>query len=321
VQYGEGVKGFLTYLNQYQLIPYERAAELCEDLFGCAISQGTLLNALKTSYKNLEKTEEAIKEKIIRSDVLHVDESGVYGVEKREWLHTSSTETHTHYHLDSQRGQEGINRGGILCKSQGTAVHDHWEPYKKYSNCAHAYCNAHHLRELTRAYEQDGANWALEMKNLLLKIKESVDEAKENGKKELDVLIRDNFTRGYEAIVEEGLKSYPSEKLENARAPGRKKQCKSKNLLDRLSAHQEETLRFMSDFKVPFDNNLAERDLRMVKVKQKISGCFRSKEGGKYFCRIRGFISTLKKQGKNVLEYLRKAFVPSNGNSNLLQEG
>ena len=174
---------------------------------------------------------------------------------------------------------------------------------------------------MTRAYEQDGADWALQMKNLLLEIKEEVDKAKESCYTELDVSRREDFSKRYGEVLQEGLKSYPAEELEKARSPGRKKQSKDKNLLDRLSNHKEETLRFMVDFKVPFDNNLAERDLRMVKVKQKVSGCFRSEEGSRYFCRIRGFISTVKKQGKNVLEYLRKTFEPSNANSSLLQEG
>jgi transposase len=164
---------------------------------------------------------------------------------------------------------------------------------------------------LTRAYEQEGASWAEAMKGLLLEIKGQVDGAKDSGQQALEDSLIDSYHQRYQDILTEVLKSYPAaEGIRDKPKRGKKKHSKGRNLLDRLIQYEAETLRFMEDFRVPFDNNLAERDIRMVKVKQKISGCFRSEDGAKSFCRIRGFISTVKKQGKDVLGYLHKSFQP-----------
>ena len=174
---------------------------------------------------------------------------------------------------------------------------------------------------MTRAYEQDEAWWAKEMKDLLVEIKGQAEQAKDSGKQALKSGLIDSYHQCYQNILTEALKTYPSEgDIRDKPKRGKKKQPKGKNLLDRLIKYETETLRFMEDFRVPFDNNLAERDIRMVKVKQKISGCFRSEDGAKSFCRIRGFISSVKKQGGNVLEYLRKSFQPSEVGPILLAE-
>jgi transposase len=322
VQYGERVKSFAVYLNQYQLIPYQRVSEMFEDLFGRSISQGTLLNTIQTSYRNLESTEAWIKSNILDSHTVHFDETGLYYGGKRFWLHTASTEEFTYYYPHPKRGRAAMEDGGILPNYRGTAVHDHWEPYNSYAECYHAFCNAHHLRELTGAYEQEGASWAKEMKGLLLEIKGQVDEAKDSGQQALEASLIDSYHQRYQNILAEALQSYPAaEGIRDKPKRGKKKQRKGRNLLDRLIKYETETLRFMEDFQVPFDNNLAERDIRMVKVKQKISGCFRSEDGAKSFCRIRGFISTVKKQGKDVFEYLRKLFQLPEAGPILLAEG
>jgi len=321
VQYGDRVKSLAVYLNQYQLIPYQRVTEMFEDLFGQSISQGTLLNAIETSYRNLESTEHWIKRTILNASTVHFDETGIYCSTKRLWLHAASTEAFTNYFPHSKRGRAGMDAAGILPDYKGVAVHDHWKPYNSYQQCAHAFCNAHHLRELTRAYEQDGACWAKEIKELLVEIKGQVDKAKEAGKQALETSLIDAYHQRYRNILTEALKTYLSAGgVRDKPKRGKKKQSKGKNLLDRLIEYQTETLRFMEDFRVPFDNNLVERDIRMVKVKQKISGCFRSQDGADYFCRIRGFISTVRKQGKNVLEYLSKTFQPSTADTILLSE-
>ncbi len=320
VQYGERVKSMMVYLNQYQLLPYERVTELFQDLLGQSISQGTLLNALKTSYSNLEDTENWIKDKILHSPVLHGDETGIYYNGKRIWLHSASTPEFTYYFPHSRRGKVAIDEAGILPSYRGIAIHDHWEAYNSYRSCAHAFCNCHHLRELTQAHEQEGALWAKEMKELLLEIKERVDQAKDAGRCALEPELVSSYHHRYQTILTSALENYPREDTRDRPQRGKKKQSKAKNLLDRLLKYQKETLRFMEDFQVPFDNNLAERDLRMVKVKQKISGCFRSEKGANYFCRIRGFISTVRKQGKNVLECLSQTFQPSKAGTILLSE-
>ena len=322
VQYGERAKGFGVYLSQYQLIPYQRVTEMFEDLFGQSISQGTLLNAIQTSYRNLEFTEAWIKSNILDSHTVHFDETGLYYSGERFWLHTASTEEFTYYHPHPKRGWAAMEDGDILPNYKGVAVHDHWKPYNSYKGCSHAFCNAHHLRELTGAYEQEGASWAEEMKGLLLEIKGQVEEAKDSGQQALEASLIDSYHQCYQDILSEALKSYPAaEGIRDKPKGGKKKQSKGRNLLDRLMQYEAETLRFVEDFRVPFDNNLAERDIRMVKVKQKISGCFRSEDGAKNFCRIRGFISTVKKQGKDVLEYLCKLFQPPEVGPILLAEG
>ena len=271
---------------------------------------------------NLEPTEDWIKNEILNSHTVHFEETGLYRSGKRAWLHSASTEEFTYYFPHSKRGSTAMDEAGILPNYKGVAVHDHWEPYNSYEGCSHAFCNVHHLRELTRAYEQDEAWWAKEMKELLVEIKGQTEQAKDSGKQALESGLIDSYHQCYQTILTEALKTYPSQgDIRDRPKRGRKKQDKGKNLLDRLIKYEMETLRFMEDFRVPFDNNLAERDIRMVKVKQKISGCFRSEDGAKSFCRIRGFISTVKKQGKDVLEYLRKSFQPPEVGPILLAEG
>ena len=309
VQYGPRVKGLLVYLNQEQLIPYKRTTQLFQDLFGQVLSQGSLLNANQECAKKLAPTEALIKGEILKSEVAHFDETGFYEKTRRIWLHVASTPCWTYYFTHSKRGKEAMAAAAILPEFEGVAMHDHLKAYLSFANCAHAFCNVHHLRELTQAFEQDGALWAREMKTLLLKIKESVDKAKARGTTALPRHQISRFKQKYRNIVDAALAPYLNQPRSNAPPKrGPKKQSKVKNLLDRLDKYQTETLRFMVDFRVPFDNNLAERDIRMTKVKQKISGTFRSEAGTEAFCRIRGFISTLKKQERNVLEELTFIF-------------
>lgn len=313
-QYGEGVKSLLVYLNQYQLLPHERTCELVADLFGQSVSQGTLLNANQACYEALQGTEAAITQALQRAPVVQFDETGLDEQGTRIWLHSASTEQLTSYAAHPKRGTLGMEAAGILPAFSGVAVHDHWESYLRYERCAHAFCNAHHLRELTRAEEQEQASWAPKLKELLVTIKAHVDEAKAQGHPRLAPALRDQLTQEYRTVVTDALATYPGESTSAPPKRGRRKQAKAKNLLDRLIRYERETLRFMDDFAVPFDNNLAERDLRMTKVKQKISGCFRSAEGTQQFCRIRGFLSTVKKQQHPVLASLKAVFQRSQGN-------
>lgn len=304
VQYGNNVNAFIVYLNQYQLLPYQRLTELFEDLFNQPLSQGTLLNINAKCYENLEETESYIKDQLRKSEVVNFDETGIYQEGKRIWLHSASTENLTYYFPHSNRGKIAIDSAGVLPFFNGVAVHDHWSSYNSY-DCVHAFCNVHHLRELQRAWEQDNKSWAKELSDLLLEIKRKVDISKQQNKTSLEINELERYSNEYDKIIFKALESYyESRKAEKSK----RKQSKSKNLLDRLDKYKDETLLFMKNFKVPFDNNLAERDIRMTKVKQKISGCFRSEYGTKIFCCIRGFISTVKKQGQKVLEALQRTF-------------
>jgi len=314
VQYGNNLKGLLIYLNQYQMIPYERLVELVQDVFGHPISEGTLFNANRAAYEALASAEEEVIKQLINSSVIHVDETGMRVEGKRQWLHVTSTEALTHYAYHAKRGAEATADIGILPEYKGVSVHDFWKPYLKY-DCDHALCNVHHVRELTGIIEQTGQQWPQEMLDLLLEIKTVVDERRAAAT-ELNPEEIKSFEHRYDQIIAKGYAENPPPPADSVKKTrGRKKQSKAKNLLDRLAEHQRETLSFMHNFNVPFDNNQAERDLRMMKVKQKISGVFRSDQGAKIFCRIRGYISTAGKNSIPVLEAVRIAlegspFVP-----------
>lgn len=305
--YGEGVRSLALYLHKEHFIPSRRTCEIFADLFDQPLAEGTLAAAVEFCAQELAEVEEVIKEAIVQAHVGHFDETGMYVAARRGWLHTASTPLWTHYAYHEKRGSLATQEIGILPQLTGRACHDGLSAYMKYA-CAHSLCNAHHLRELTFLHEQFGREWAREMRELMMEIKREVDEAKLRGHSELPRRRQAAFEQRYGEILSEGLAAEAKEMTPESGKRGRKKQSKSKNLLDRLSKYKEETLCFMKDFAVPFDNNLAERDLRMMKVQQKVSGCFRTKQGARDFCRIRSYTSTMKKQGHNVLEALKSVF-------------
>ena len=308
VQYGARIKAMAVYLKGYQLLPLERAAELFEDLFSCPLSEGTLNNMINSTSERLKEPVNQIKEQIKVAAVAHFDETGMSVMGKRHWLHTSSTNELTYYEIHSKRGSEAMNDIGILPNFFGRAIHDFWKPYWTYEDCAHGLCNAHHLRELIFLHEEQQQIWAKNMIDCLLKIKETVDESRyiQNHLKKEQI---ETFECIYESILAEGYDQNPvKNKPLGPKKRGRVKKSKARNLLERLDAYQSETLAFMYNFNVPFDNNLAERDVRMAKVQQKISGTFRSENGAKAFCRIRSYISTVKKNSLNVLEAIEGIF-------------
>jgi len=307
VQYGSKVKGVVTYLNQYQLIPSKRTQELMKDVFGCEISEGTIYNQVEKCHEVLEPVEAGIKEKLIEAKVGHFDETGIRVKGKGWWMHVCSTKTHTHYQIHQKRGVEAMNEIGILPNFKGKAIHDGWKSYNQYE-CNHNLCNAHHLRELVFIHEQFNQAWAEKMIQLLCKINDSVKVAKLEGKTVLEALIITGFESEFQTIIDSGYEVNP-ESIPAVKTKGKPKRTKALNLILRLDLQRKQVLGFMYDFEVPFDNNLAERDIRMTKLKIKISGTFRSDNGANAFARIRGYISTLKKQGLNVLDALTKAFL------------
>jgi len=308
VQYGENLKSFVTYCNSYQMLPYERIVEMIEDLASHKISQGTIKNILKNYYNKLEDYEEKIKELLLKEKVIHCDETSTNVGNKLHYTHVVSSSLLTYYMIHQKRGKEAMNKMGILPNYKGIAVHDHWSPYYGYE-CQHAYCNAHHLRELNFITESEKALWAKDMHQLLTKMNSEVHKANQRGKDKLDNLKLKRFYKQYDKICENALTYYPKPETPIPKKRGRSKQEKGKNLLDRFVKYKQEILRFASDFDVPFTNNLAERDLRMVKVKEKISGTFASFGGAEIFSRIRGYISTLKKNGRPILHELNNVLV------------
>jgi transposase len=308
VQYGAAFAAVGVYLVQQQLLPYERACEVIQDLLGPAMSVGTLQAVVQRCAEQLEAVEQQIKAALTRVAVLHQDETGLYVEGKRHWMHVSSTEQLTHYAVHPKRGQEALDAIGILKDFQGVSVHDGWGSYWLY-RCLHALCNVHHLRELTFLAEEQQQAWAAEMKALLLDSKAAVAQARAEGRRCLHPLELADWKARYAALLAEGYQANPPPPPPETGKKGRRKQSAARNLLDRFSKHQEAVLAFLDNFAVPFDNSLAERDIRMVKVQQKVSGTFRSLLGAQAFCRIRGYLSTLRKQGLPLLTALEQALV------------
>jgi transposase len=309
VQYGENIKGLVTYLNQYQLIPSQRVQELMKEVFDCEIGEGTIYNLAQKCYQILEPIEAKIKEQIQESEVTGFDETGTKVNGKGLWLHVSSTKTHTHYQVHEKRGQAAMDDIGILPNYKGKAVHDGFKSYNQYQ-CSHYLCNAHHLRELTFIHERFNQPWAQEMIDLLCNINDAVKQAKLDQQTALEPSKITTFELQFQKIIDLGYKDNPEPVLDpNApKTRGRPKRPKPLNLILRLDLQRAQVLGFMYDFAIPFDNNLAERDIRMTKVKLKTSGCFRSLKGANAFARIRGYISTLRKQALDILDSLTNLF-------------
>ncbi|MGI0062232.1 MAG: IS66 family transposase [Nitrosotalea sp.] len=305
VGYGNHIKQLGVYLTQYQLLPYGRSAELIEDLTGHQISTGSLVNFTEECSGQLPDFIKALKEHLKESKVVHSDETGFRYEGKRQWLHVATTKDSTFYMAHEKRGTEAMDAMGILQDYRGVNVHDYWKSYLAYG-CKHALCNAHHLRDLTFCYEQEKSSWAGKMIKLLLEMKSKVEEAKELHQTCLKTADYSSLSEKYEGLIKEGYSCHPIAKKPPGKR-GRVKKTKTQNLLIRFDEHQEDILRFMNDFKVPFDNNLAERAIRMMRLKQKISGCFRSKQGAETFATIRSYIDTLRKNGVDIMEALALA--------------
>ena len=308
VQYGSRIKSLVVYLNQYQLVPYERTVQLVEDLFSRTISQGTLYAWNKACFQQLASAEERIRQAILGSEVVHFDETGLRAEGKLHWLHAASTKQLTFYGLHARRGTEAMRDLGILEHYTGTAVHDHWKSYFTFS-CDHSLCNAHHLRELTYLAEQENQGWAKSMIALLLDAKTASESMPENCLAANSSELASIHLR-YDGLIAEGLAQNipPPEESLKKKKRGRPKQTKAKNLLDRLRDFKENVLAFITHPLIPFDNNQGERDIRMAKLKQKISGCFRGPDGGIIFARLRGYVSTLRKNNFHILEGIQSAF-------------
>jgi len=301
VQYGRRFKAFCLYLLNYQLLPYQRTGELLSALFGYQPGGGTLQSILDHAYVTLEPIEAAIKAASRGSPVGHGDETGIRVDGQTKWLHVFSTLTYTYYYWSQHRGQKAHRADGLLPAYQGILMHD---AYRSYFLYAYALCNAHLLRELQAIYEADQTQrWAPQLMRLLRTAWALVKAAQDAEETKLPDQQCDRIVRLFEQIVARADQQNPSAQRQPGQR-GRVAQSVPRNLIDRLNEHQDAYLRFVVDFRVPFDNNLAERDLRMSKLQQKISGCFRTEPGADAFCRIRGYISTLRKQGVDLLPTL-----------------
>ncbi len=299
-------------MTQQQFVPYARVREVVADVFGAALSVGTLVKLVRHGADRLVGVEHEIKASLRQARVLHHDETGlrVAGAEgaRLEWTHVTCTPTLTHYARHPARGATALEAIGILPGFSGVSVHDGWTSYRHYRTCRHALCNAHHLRELTFVHEELQQKWAGSLKTLFRDMRTAVEHACSAGATRLERSVRDDYIARYEALLGDGLAQNPLPPPVGLPRRGRRKQSPARNLLDRLWTYEHEALLFLDDFAVPFDNNLAERDLRMVKVQQKVSGTFCSDAGADAFCRIRSVCSTWRKQGRSVLDALTRAF-------------
>lgn len=299
-QYGTGIQALAVSLVEGQVVPYARASQLLHDLLGVQLSAGSIASFVTMCHQNLTEVENDLKEALVNVAVLHQDETGMRVKKEGWWVYVCSTAQLTHYAAHPSRGRAGLDAIGIAPRFQGTSVHDGLKSYQGYT-FTEALCNVHHLRELTFVEEELKQPWARSMKDLLLEMKAEVEQAKTLGRHDLDLLVLAKLLRRYDETLKEGYQANPPppapKKSEHGkRKPGRAKQSPARNLLDRFSQRKQAVLRFLYDFAVPFDNNQAERDLRMMKVQQKVSGCFRTEQGIAMFCRIRSYLSTLRKQ-------------------------
>ena len=294
VQYGFRFQAWLVYLSDYQMIPLRRIRSMCADLFGYSVSEATIAAARERCAGNLEGFMKVTGERLGNAAVLHADETGMRVENKTVWLHSLSTAEHTLYHIDPKRGYDAIERMGILGNYSGWLVHDFWPAYFRLL-CKHAMCNQHIVRELS--YFEEKYSWAAGMKALLL-------QACENPLKN----TFEQWQQSYSKLLEEGAAeiNFKPEK-DSGSQRGRKAKPKELNLLNRLNRHQCSVLAFLKEAEVPFTNNQAEQDVRMAKVKQKVSGCFRTFSGAELFATIRSYISTSIKQKQGVFDALRKA--------------
>ena len=319
VQYGRGVRARAVYLVNYQLLPYRRAAEVLKDFLACPVSPGSLRRMITECAAGALQTEVEIKGRLKAAEVIHVDETGLRVEGGGSFMHVASTAGLTHYACDSRRGKAAMDEIGILPAFRGVSVHDGWPAYTYYYQCRHALCGAHLLRELTyieESHPHQRGQWAEPLAKLLVEMKEAVEEAREAGHSALTEQEQGEFLGRYDKLVRRGLELNPERHTrrrqqkqgaaKEKKGRGRIPQSEARKLVARLETRRVEVLRFMTDFRVPFENNQAERDLRMVKLQQKIGGCFRSGEGARQFCRLRGVISTMRKQGQAVLESIEK---------------
>ena len=309
VQYGENLQALAVALNTIGAVSVNRTHEILSSVFHISLSTGTISAMVSRCAAGLERTVAFIGERIAASAIAHCDETGTRVDGKTMWVHNASNAEYTHLSIHEKRGTEGIDSGGVLPEFSGIAVHDCWAPYWKYADIVHALCCAHLLRELVGVEENHPKQkWAAAFKKLLLAMKAAKERAIAKGKERLSRYYLDKFDRLYDRIIAQAYRKNPVLKSTEKKR-GRKKKGKVLSLVERLAAHKASICLFITNIAVPFDNNQAERDIRMVKTKTKVSGCFRSLDGAKDYLKIMSYVGTAKKQKINPYEAIRQAIL------------
>jgi len=311
VNYGNAIRTLCVVLTHYGNVGIAKTHKILHDILGVPISVGTIKNIQSQFAGKTDGTIAQIKRNLLESPTLNTDETGARVGGRTQWVHVASNSKYTLLSVHRKRGKEGSESGGILGNYTGTLVHDFWKPYFGFDKCSHAVCCAHLLRELNALIEK-GQKWAIDMKSLLLDMKNVVDTCKDNSKSELSRYYREKFKARYDEILEAARAEFPLSET--------RKKSKAENLLIRFEQYHAEITRFTEDFDVPFDNNQAERDIRNVKVKQKVSGCFRTESGADEFAKTASVISSVVKTGKSVLGAIRSLFDGNNINLFLATE-
>ncbi len=290
------------------MIPYERVADYFINEASIPISVGSVFNFNQEAYDLLEGFDAAAKQKLIEAGLVHADETGINVNGKRIWLHNASNERWTYFYPHQKRGSEAMDEIGILPHFRGTLIHDHWKPYYTYQHCQHSLCNAHHIRELQWVIDNHAHySWAKSMQDLLLEINEAVNKTEKNC---LDKATADAYRIRFCQIIQTAdiEMPLPAPEPNQSKKRGREKKSKERNLMERLRNFENDVLRFMVETDVPFTNNRGENDIRMTKVQQKISGCFKSMDGAKIFCRVRSYLLTAQKHGVTPTDALKTLF-------------
>ncbi|MGH3966532.1 MAG: IS66 family transposase [Egibacteraceae bacterium] len=298
--YGPGIRALVAYLSVYQHLPTDRMARLLDDVFGAAVSAGTIAGITAQAGGLVAPAVKAITRLLAQAKVVCFDETGARVAGGLHWLHSASTSQLSLFTVHAKRGKTAMDDAGVLPDLTGVAVHDGWKPYYAYPQLTHGLCNAHHIRELTALVEQ-GQQWAAHLIETLLQANAFAAEARDAG---LDAVPAERLAAiraRYDGLITQGHEANPI-------VAGQRKQTKAANLVRRLDRCRDDVLRFLSDLAVPFTNNQAEREVRMTKLQQKISGCWRTLPGAQAFAATRSYIATARKHGLDPLEALRRAF-------------
>ena len=307
IQYGENLQSIVVALNTIGAMGINRIHTILGNIFNIPLSTGVIYNMVERCADSVTDTVESIRQMAIDSDLENFDETGTRVDKKTMWVHAACNREFTYLYLSRKRGTEAMDEGGILPRFKGIAVHDCWRPYWKYEGILHAICNAHILRELKGVIENHPEQvWAAKLEKLLKKMFQAKEKAIAADKQQLSYSQLHRFDKEYDSIIAIALNENPLSEAPQGKS-GRKKKGKVLALIERLRDYKESVCLFIHDFKVPFTNNQAEQDIRIMKIKTKVSGCFRTETGAKNYLKIMSYVGTAKKQGINPFEAIKQA--------------